>query len=197
MPDKDLLFQQQRDATYSTVIARIEQRITVSAPALLLRVDEMSEESLRALAVRESWGLFLQGVIHLKEGAPGYNPGSMMEALTRMSLRSSSFAASLGIRPPHFEQMYFSVDYTTGHEAALFYCQKVIDAAAEDLPKSKQIIHRKILQEKPMAAFGAAADEYAQEMIRKQMFFSFTVLTESYEASCRDFKAELENIEMV
>jgi hypothetical protein len=88
--------------------------------------------------------------------------------------------------------MYFSIDYTTGREAALFFCLRLVDAAKGDLSKSRQIISQKIMTEKPGGAFGAAAGENDLDTLKKQMAFSFNVLAETYERACREFKADLE-----
>jgi len=180
---QDPAFHRQRNEAFDAVIALIEGRIKASTPAVLLQVDEMSVDSLRQSAALQSWSLFLLGIRHLKDGAPDSQPGSMTEALSRMSLRSSPFAAAFGVKPPHFEQMYFSVDYTTGAEAAFFFCQKILEAAEEDLSRSRQIIQQKIMAEKPAGSPEAAA------ALKKQMVLSFNVLSEAYAAVCHELRA--------
>src|SRR3954468_9678627 len=121
MPEKrDADFIRQRDETFNKVIARLKNRKGTATPVVILHLQEKSPDTLRANAEKEVWSLFLNGVQHLKDGAPDKQPGSMTEALSRASLRASPFAAALGIRTPQFEPIYFSVDYTTGAEAALF-----------------------------------------------------------------------------
>ena len=109
----------------------------------------------------------------------------MTEALSQTSLRSSAFAAALGVKPPQFEPMYFSVDYKTGHEAALFFCRRLIEAAEGDLSKSRQIIQQKILLEKPNSAGNDAV------FLKRQMAFSFEVLADTYSRACQEFKSAL------
>ena len=179
MPEAD--FERRRDATFDRVILSLDQRIHAASPSLLLHLQEMSPERLRVDAKREAWSLLLQGVRHLKSGAPGNRPGSMTEALSRASLRSSALAAALGVRPPQFEQIYFSVDYTSGEEAALFLCNRLIEAAEGDMAKSRQLIQQKILAEKPA------------EALKKQMALSFDVLAKMYAEACGELKTELEN----
>jgi len=190
----DQLFHQHRRETFDRVIALIEERIRAATPALLQRFDEMSMDVLRRSAEKESWSLFLHGILHLKNGAPDHQPGSMTEALSRMSLRSSSFAATLGVKPPQFERMYFSIDYTNGYEAALFFCQRALKAAQVDLPKSRQIIHHKIMTEKPAGVFGDGADKHDVDLLKKQMALSFNVLAETYGAACGDFMDALSGL---
>lgn len=195
MPENhDQTFQQTRSDTFDAIIALIDKRIQAASPALLLRYDEISEEDLRESAMRESWSLFLRGVRHLKNGAPGNQPGLMTEALSRMSLRSSALAASLGVKPPQFEPIYFSINYTAGDEAALFFCRRLTEAAAGDLPKSRQIIHQKMLQEKPAAAFGDITDPDSIRDLKRQMFFSFNVLSDIYGQACHDLSKMLSSM---
>lgn len=185
-------FHQQRNDTFDQVIAFVDAHIRATAPAVLLNFSEIAMDQLRESSRRESWELFLNGVRYLKDGAPDNKPGSMPEALARMSLRSGAFAAAIRIRPPQFEPVYFSVEYATGQEAALFFCQRLVAAAEMDLAKSAQIIRQKIAQEKPAGAFGVdIADPVSLQALKRQMVFSFNVLAETYGQTCRDFKAAL------
>jgi hypothetical protein len=176
--DEDFL--RQRCETFSKVIALVDGHTKAATPTVVIRLQEKSPDALRANAAVEAWSLFLNGIRHLKDGAPDGQPGAMTEALSRASLRASPFAAALGIRPPHFEPLYFSVDYTTGAEAALFLCRRLVEAAAADFPKSRQIIQQKILSEKP-----------AVDTLKEQMALSFDVLAETYERVCGELKSAL------
>jgi hypothetical protein len=187
----DEIFYQQRSKAFDRVIALIDERIKAASPSLLLHLDEISPDSMRQSAEKETWSLFQRGIRHLQNGAPRNQPGSITEALSRMSLRSSSFAAALGVKPPQFEQIYFSVDYTTGHEAALFFCHRLIEAAEGDLSKSKQIIHLKLMSETPSAAFGGNANQSDLQVLKRQMAFSLNVLAETYGLACHEFKENL------
>ncbi len=190
--DRDQDFDQQRNAAFDAIIALLDDRRRAASPAVLLNFSEMAADQLRESALRESWSLFLNGVFHLKNGAPGNRPGSMIEALARASLRSSAFAAALGIRPPQFEPIYFSVDYATGHEAAVFFCRRLVEAAEGDLAKSTQIIRQKITLEKPVTAFGTdIVHPVTVDILKRQMVFSFNVLAETYGQACREFKSSL------
>jgi hypothetical protein len=174
-------FCQQRDETFSKVIAHVDTRIHAATPVVVLRLEEKSPDTLRANASVEAWSLFLSGIRHLKDGAPDGQPGAMTEALSRTSLRASPFAAALGIRPPHFEPIYFSIDYTTGAEAALFLCLRLVEAAEADFPKSRQLIQQKILAEKP-----------AVDTLKEQMALSFDVLAGTYVKVCAEMKEALD-----
>ncbi len=176
--DKD--YYKQRTETFNKVITLADIRIKSATPVVVLHLQERSPDALRANAEKDVWSLFINGICHLKDGAPDGQPGSMAEALTRTSLRASPFAAALGIRPPQFEPLYFSIDYTTGHEAALFLCHRLIESAEGDFPKSRQIIQQKILIEKP-----------AVEALKEQMALSFDVLAGTYMRVCGEIKAAL------
>lgn len=173
-------FCQQRDAAFSKVIAHVEAHIKTAMPVVVLHLEEKSPDTLRANASIEAWSLFLNGIRHLKDGAPNGQPGAMTEALSRTSLRASPFAAALGIRPPQFEPIYFSIDYTTGAEAALFLCRRLVEAAEADFPKSRQLIQQKILAEKPTV-----------NTLKEQMALSFDVLTGTYVKVCGELKSTL------
>ena len=145
-----------------------------------MHLQEKSPETLRENPAFEVWSLFLNGIRHLKEGAPDRQPGSMTEALSRASLRASPFAAALGIRPPQFEPIYFTIDYTTGHEAALFLCRRLVEAAEGVSPKAARSSSREYSAEKPPA-----------ETLKEQMALSFNVLAATYAQTCRDIKSAL------
>jgi hypothetical protein len=190
----DKAFYQQRTDTFDKVIALIDEQIKAAAPAILLNFNEISADSLYQGARKEIWSLFLNGIRHLKNGAPDGQPGSMTEALSKISLRSSTFTAALGVKPPQFEQMYFTVNYTTGHEAALFFCRRLIEAAEGDLSKSTQIIRQKMAQETPASAFGGEAGKNDANAVKRQMVLSFNVLAETYGQACQEFKSSLSGL---
>lgn len=173
-------FERERDAAFDKVIKLIERRTPPAFAVVILHLQEKSPEDLRATAGKDVWTLFLNGIRHLKNGAPDGQPGALSEALSRASLRASPFAAALGIRPPQFEPLYFSIDYTTGAEAALFLCNKLIEAAEGDFPKSHQAIQQKILTEKP-----------AVPALKEQMALSFNILSETYAQACKDLQKTL------
>ncbi len=173
-------FIRQREAAFNQVITLVDGHIKAVTPVVVLHLQEKSPDTLRANAAVEVWSLFLNGIKHLKDGAQGGQPGAMAEALSRTSLRASPLAAALGIRPPQFEPLYFSIDYTTGTEAALFLCRRLVEAAEGDFPKSRQLIQQKILAEKP-----------AVDTLKEQMALSFDVLAGTYERVCGEMKTEL------
>jgi|GEM_PF-1260485 len=151
-------FQGDRYLTLRKVLETIEAQQAAIAPTLIIDISLTAPGAMRESAEKEAWSLLASGVKHLMDGAPGGAPGSMTGALSKASMRSSSLASSVGVKPPQFEQMYFNVEYTTGYEAAIFDCKRLIEAAEGDLPKSRQIIQQKIMTEKPVGAFGIMTD---------------------------------------
>jgi len=151
-------FEQERKAGFTKIIEWVEAKAQAVNPPLILDIHAASPGAMQQSAEKESWQLLAKGLRHLKDGAPGGNPGSMAEALSRASLRNASLASSLGVKPPQFEQMYFNAEYSSGHEAAVFYTKRLIEAAEGDFSKSRQIIQQKIFSEKPFGAFGIMTD---------------------------------------
>ncbi len=220
-PQNSLRFQQERYLTLDSILGMIEKHTKAATPMLITDIHTLSPGALKQSADKEAWELMARGIRHLKDGAPGGNPGSMTEALSRASLRSSALATSLGVKAPQFEQMYFNVDYSTGHEAAIFYTKRLTEAAEGDSSKSRQIIQQKIYTEKPFGAFGIMTDMDPElrdifdavrqstgvtpqqpapkhnipaediNAMRKQMVTSFNMLVESYAEVCKTLHAEV------
>lgn len=151
-------FQGERYLTLRKVLETVDAKQAALSPGLILDITKMAPGATQQSAQKEAWALLGKGIRHLMDGAPGGNPGSMTEALSRASLRSAAIAASIGVKPPKFEQIFHEVDYSTGHEAALSDCKRLIEAAEGDLPKSRQIIQQKIFHENPVGAFGIMTD---------------------------------------
>mgnify|MGYP007088348916 CR=1 FL=1 len=151
-------FQGDRYLTLRKILEVVENQQSAIVPTLITNINLISPGAMQQGAEKEAWGLLAKGIRHLMDGAPGGAPGSMTEAISRASLRSSALASSVGVKPPQFENMYFDVDYTNGHEAAIFDCKRLVDSAGGDMAKSRQIIQQKILTEKPVGAFGIMTD---------------------------------------
>jgi len=181
--ERDETFARQREVAFSRIITHVTERISATTPVVVVHLQEKSPGTLRANATVEAWSLFLNGIRHLRNGAPDGQPGSMHESLSRASLRASPLAAALGIRPPQFEPLFFSIDYNTGEEAAIFLCRQLVEAAEADFPKSRQLIQQKILAEKP-----------AVDTLKEQMALSFDVLAQTYERVCGEIKELLMEI---
>lgn len=151
-------FDQERKDSFAKIIEWVDAKAKAVTPALIIDIHAASPGAMQQSAEKEAWELLAKGLRHLKDGAPGGQAGSMAEALSRASLRSSALASSLGVKAPQFEQMYFNAEYANGHEAAVFYTKRLIEAAEGDFSKSKQIIQQKIYSEKPFGAFGIMTD---------------------------------------
>lgn len=187
-------FLDERNAMMDRVVALLDRQMAESRPRLLGNMGEMAPgEALRAARL-ECWALLRNGVLHLKEGAPGGAPGSMAEALSRASLRRSALAAALGVKPPQFEQIFLPADFSTGAEAALYFCRRLCDAALGDLSKSRQLLHQKILAKNALSAFALAGAERTQDDLRRQIALSFDALTSAYPDVCKDFRTSLDDL---
>ncbi len=151
-------FQGDRYLTLRKVLEVVESQQSALTPALITNINLISPGSMQQSAEKEAWGLLAKGIRHLMDGAPGGAPGSMTEAISRASLRISSLASSVGVKPPQFEPLFFDIEYTNGHEAALFDCKRLIESVEGDMAKSRQIIQQKIQTEKPVGAFGIMTD---------------------------------------
>lgn len=185
MDSADREFSQQRSGTFDRILALLQKRHDDIPSSLLSSLGEIAPTLARQNADREVLSLFIRGLKHLKDGAPGGLPGSMTEALTKTSLRSSSLAAAVGIKPPQFVQIYHNVAYTNGFEAAVFCGLRLLEAAEGDIPKSRQMIQQKIFCEKPQIG------EEEMAAFRKQTAMSANILLQAYEQGCRDIKAEI------
>lgn len=182
-------FRQARDETLNRVLSLLQTKIDGLNPPLLLNINEIAPTLALQAAERESWALLQSGVLHLKNGAPGNQPGSMAEALSKASLRRSSLAAALGIKPPQFEQIYFPADFSTGHEAAIFFCARLSEAVEGDILKSRQILQQKVYAADTAATLNLPDRE--REDFRRQTVTAFNMLVKSHAAVCRAFRAEL------
>jgi hypothetical protein len=208
-------FIQQRTETYDKILKFVEAEGAKLQPKLILDLDSLSFDSIRQGAKKEAWGLLTKALQHLKNGAPHEQAGSMTGALSRLSLRSSSFAASMGVKVPQFEQLYFPVDYSSGQEAAVYLSRRLVEAAEGDVSKSKQLILGALLGEKFYGAFGVTPDvedkglkqifETAQmslknvdesqlSLVKRQAYLSFNTFAESYQQVCQEFKVGLDGI---
>ncbi len=180
---EDTAFSLQRDGAFHDILVRIAARLDAVTPAITLHLDGKSPNDLRDNAAKDVWTLFHGGISHLRKGAPDGGPGSMAEAVARVSLRASPFAAALGVPAPHFEQILFSIDYADGRDAAFFLCRRLVEAAESDFPKSRHILQQKILDEKPALA-----------ELKEQMALSFSVLAETYLRVCGEMKDVFDEI---
>lgn len=119
--------------------------------------------------------LIREGILHLKEGAPNGNPGSLIGAVEKSNLRRSSLAASLGIQPPKFEAAPLSVIYPDGKSDAVQTALRLLETIEGDLPKSRDIIRRRLLSD--------------AQLRKSQLYRHFTdtlnILADDYQQNCR------------
>lgn len=193
MGDKQDIFAQNRDAMLERILSLVEPRLNSASPAIItdFRSMALSGDDAR----KEAWALLYAAIHHLKDGAPGHQPGSMAGALSKISLRSSALASAIGVKPPQFEHMLFGADYADGQEAALFLTQRLIEAAEGDISKSRQIISQKILMQRPeLTESFARSSRNDIAALKQQMGQSLEMLLESYALACQELKADLNAI---
>lgn len=176
-------FLQDRARAFDEVIGLIEAHIQSIVPPVLLSVEDLSAQETQLVSEREAWSLFLSGILHLKDGAPERQPGSIPGALTRASLRSSAIAAALGVRPPVFEPVYVSIDGKTGKDCAMLFCRRLVEGAESDLVKSRKILRQRMAMEHPQLKGDHA------HAVKRQMAFSLNILSESYAAAASSLRA--------
>ena len=143
------MFRTERDRTLDRILSAVQARIDAIPFSIVTNIQLTSPQAQRDAAEREAWKLLSRGIRHLKDGAPQGQPGSMAGALSKASLRSSAIAEGMGIKPPQFENVLLNVEYSNGHEAALFVCRRLIEAETVDLHKSLQLMQQKIYLERP------------------------------------------------
>ncbi len=149
----------------------------------LTDIHALSAEQISDSATLESLTLIEGGLSHLKDGAPGGQPGSMASALSKSCLRRSSLATALGIRPPLFEPILLGADYSTGADAARYLSDMLFSAALQDLPRSRDIIWQKLSQRENIPA--------RDDDFYRQMVMTLDIGAESYRATCLSLQSSL------
>lgn len=189
------IFNAARHETFGRIAALIDARIAAIPRSLLLSVTDISIDTSRDDAMRECWSLLKSGILHLQSGAPGGKAGSMSGALTKASLRASALAAALGIPKPEFEAILLPVDgYSTGQEAAVFLCRRLSEAAEADLTASKTLINKKIQEGANADPLDFTTTTKEREEMKRQVIFSFNMLTAAYSCVCGDLRDMLDGL---
>lgn len=159
METTDPKFRQDRDRTYDAILQLLDAHIEAIPVGLVTDIHTSAPSTARNGAMRESWRLFQNGIRHLKNGAPGGEPGSLPGALEKITVRRSSLASGLGVKPPAFEASdEFSVpEFESGREEALFFARRLVEAAMGDLEKSRKTIGNGLATQNPADAFGVSS----------------------------------------
>jgi hypothetical protein len=201
----DLHFTQERNDAFDCILALVRRHIDGAPAPLILSSADVSASSAKGLAEREAWKLLEDGIRHLKDGGAGGAPGLLTGALVKASLRSSTLAASLGVKPPRFEDTSQDLHSDNGREDAVLFCKRLIEAAVVDIPKSCHLIQQKIalapglqtvtVADAALAAMmdAAAARNETSMTLRKQAVLSFNCLLDAYKGAFDMFRAELPN----
>lgn len=149
----------------------------------VIDIHTLSAEQIADSALLESLILIENGLLHLKDGAPGGQAGSMASALSKACLRRSSLATALGIRPPLFEPILLEAGYSTGTDAALYLSDMLFSVALQDLPRSRDIIWQKLSHRDDIPA--------ADDDVYKQMVMTLDIGAESYRTACISLQSSL------
>lgn len=142
-------------------------------------------------ANHESWSLLRAGIAHLHAGAPDGTTGSLTQALTKASLRSSALAAGLGLQPPQFKQVKHLQPEHQGHAQAVFFARRLTEALAVDTPKSHNLIIR-ALHAKPI--HDISADAAIEKLIRSENIRFFNKLAECHRANTETLREMVDTL---
>lgn len=205
-----------RSATYDRMLLLAKQQVDALPLALVTDFHALSPTAAANDAKREVWQLVARGIQHLKDGAPGGEAGSISSAIEKASLRNSSLAQTLGVKPPKYEAQEFDMPFfQSGQEEAIFWAARLSEALLTDLDTSKAKITEKLATAKPSQAFGTDADAAQLQKIfdavktgngapavpqrdlvdlRKQTILSFNYLVDAYAVTLPAFKAQLNSL---
>jgi hypothetical protein len=137
-------YQQDRNAAYDRILSLVQRHIDAIPIEMTIDLSLISPSKARDAAERDVWKLFLSGIQHLKNGGQMNDAGSFANAVSKASMRNAPMAATLGLKPPQFEENYFAVDFDSGAAEAVFLSRRLLEAAASDAPKSQQLIRQKL-----------------------------------------------------
>jgi hypothetical protein len=143
-PQDPKLYEQDRRAAYDRILALVDAHIDAIPPSVTLNLEVLALTATQQMAERECWTLFRAGVAHLKDGGWRGAPGELEDAVSKASLRNSSTARGLALKAPEFMQEYYELDHASGDLEALFFCRRLLEAAAADADKSAKMIQRAV-----------------------------------------------------
>lgn len=151
-------YRQERSRTYDSILSLVEAHIEAVPVSLVTDIHTTSATSAQNGAIRESWRLLSEGIRHLKSGAPQGKPGSLPGALEKISVRKSALASGLGIKPPQYvaSDEFEIPEFDRGREEALFYSRRLLEAALDDMERSRKVMGNGIATQNAADAFGTA-----------------------------------------
>jgi hypothetical protein len=210
-------YEQDRLAAYDRILGVVQKHIDSLEAPLTVSLVAISPSAARDTAEREVWKLFHNGIQHLKDGGQKNSAGSFAEAVSKASLRSAPMAATLGVKPPKFDENYYNVQFDSGAAEAWWRSRRLLEAVASDAPKSHQLIRQKLAFTEPLSApekgdgvndpelrgvFDAAlkssspkdADNALLVSLRRQTVLSFNFMSDNYVSSAVALKREIEDL---
>lgn len=200
--------------TMDALIDITDRRIGMNVPVIITDLHDTGSPLWDASAQRESWQLLKNGLQHLKEWAPGREPGSITAALTKASLRSSAMAVSLGVLPPQFMDIDYDKKPLQPKQEALFIADQLVTISMDNVRKSHDTIAKAITEDKVMSALGidnAALKKLFQavagrrdippppqivspeevQSMQRQMHAQLKTLTDAYTEVCKKMKTAI------
>lgn len=195
--DKNQLFLAEQIIAYHEIVDHIGTKLTQmqSQATLVEDFNTLSLANAQQAADQETWSLFFNAFKHLRSGGPGAQMGLFSTAVQKISLRSSSLAAGLGVAPPEYEMLPHSINAESGRDLAYAYSLSLMDVAEADLKKSTEIIYPAVLRPQISTIFGMAAKETPaiehKVALKRQLMMSFENLRDAYQKACRGFRVEL------
>lgn len=215
-------YTQDRNRTYDSILSLVQEHIEAVPVSLVTDIHTTSAASAENGAIRESWRLIADGIRHLKSGAPQGKPGSLPGALEKISLRRSALASGLGIRPPQYvaSDEFQPPEFESGREEALFFSKRLVEAALDDMERSRKAMGSGLATQNAAEAFGTksngpndaelakifeavmkskpAADTSVPKQdiadLRRQTVLSFNFLMDAYNAAGETLLTELSNL---
>lgn len=134
-------FDIERTKTFEYILEIIDAQKRIAGQAqLIVSVTDLDPEKMKKAAAAESWNMIEKGVRHLMDGGPAGTPGVFNASVSKMSLRSSPLAQSLGIKRLPFEDENIVALYHDGFTAAFTPVKRLLEAAIHDARDGKRLI---------------------------------------------------------
>ena len=216
MADNPGEYNKERDAAYDRILNLVQGHINALKLPVAGSLTTLSPSDARDAAERDVWSLFRAAIQHLKNGGQMNQPGLFSEAVSKASLRSTPMAMTLGVKPPKYEENYLMVEFDSGAAEAYWRSRRMLEAAAADADKSKQLMRAKLgftgpltVPDKPdvndpelKGVFDAAQNSARSKdgedalivAIRRQAVLSFNLLCDVYVPQTAALKQEIADL---
>lgn len=209
-------YSKQRNTAYDRILTLIQGHID-ALPVGVSLITTLSPSDARDAATRDVWTLFRKGVQHLKNGGQLDSPGSFGEAISKASLRSTPMAATLGVKPPKFDEVYYhEIEFDSGAAEAVWRTNRMVEALEADAPKSQQMVRMKLGFTAPLkspdkpevndpelksvfdaaqkSATAGAGEDALMASIRRQTVLTFNMMGDAYLPLAAALKNEIADL---